>query len=223
MVQLRNRNIVYHGQDKMQADTNTGRPSTQQIVIVYGIPLLMSFLGIIFTLGGAADKQEGVTRPSAPIPVLHQFNIIFKKTGALLPFVPLLYRLAVSRLGKSSLPNDFTNRHCKGIRIFAGFVIMTLIRAVAYSLTLLKSKDIMSDHVFLALSVSALCRFELHVCLETYHSNRLIHLATMMNFIIVVCVNANNYVTARYFHTTEESVNSLLCGFLLFEIPGTIC
>ena len=51
-------------------------------------------------------------------------------------------------------------------------------RVVMYYITLLlkdadeEKRDVMSDHVFLAMSIVCLARFELYCCLETLESNK---------------------------------------------------
>lgn len=56
--------------------------------------------------------------------------------------------------------------------------VVSAIRAVVYYITLLlkdadeEKRDVMSDHVFLAISIVCLARYELYCCLQTQKSNR---------------------------------------------------
>mmetsp|Transcript_5533 Transcript_5533/g.13428 ORF Transcript_5533/g.13428 Transcript_5533/m.13428 type:complete len:306 (-) Transcript_5533:501-1418(-) len=42
----------------------------------------------------------------------------------------------------------------------------------------------------------------------------------LLSVLLIALTHANNYVTARYFHSKEESQAAVLCGILLFEAPA---
>jgi len=83
------------------------------------------------------------------------------------------------------------------------------------------SKEFMSDHVFLGISIACLARFELYCCLECLGSNKLLAIPAAAALVLIVLTHCNNYITSRYFHTQQEAYMSLVCGELMFDMPAS--
>ena len=152
--------------------------------------------------------------------------------------VLLLLRLGTKHLFGGSSPKDVSDKFALTV-----VAVVSAVRALVYFATLMvhdaedtvkdisaavkqqrssTGSELMSDHVFLAISIISLARFELYCCLDTFKSNKMMCVPALLAVLLVALLHANNYIPCRYFHTNDESMMALICGILLFELPASV-
>mmetsp|Transcript_32461 Transcript_32461/g.63419 ORF Transcript_32461/g.63419 Transcript_32461/m.63419 type:complete len:308 (+) Transcript_32461:264-1187(+) len=210
---------------------------------------------------GMHDLVEGVTRPLKPIPIMVTYNYIFKLMGPVFPFLILAIRVLLIITCITTLTPGAPLLNVNDQRITFVFVAVTTMRLLVYGATLLSSRESMSDHIFMGVSLVVLARIEMHASLDilmgdpagaivlkvqkpqkkgedekgdkdapkegtppasppTLGRYRLLFLIPFtLSLLTIVLTHCNNYVTARYFHSKEESQAAVLTGIMLFEAP----
>jgi len=235
-------------------------------VIVAWAPIFLTGAAVYM---GMADMVEGVTRPLKPVPIMTTYNYLFKLMGPIFPFIILAIRIVLIATCMISLAPGAPLLNVADHRITFIFMAITVMRLFVYGSTLLSSRESMSDHVFMGVSIAVLARIEMHAAFDiltgdqggavaiafqrrkpgkasqgeqkggkeaaqdgkdepsaaaapaTLGAYRFLFLIPFVLSVLVIgLTHANNYVTARYFHTKEESQAAVLAGILLFEAPS---
>lgn len=112
------------------------------------------------------------------------------------------------------------------------YVMVILLRAAMYAMHLAVQGNfglfLMSDHILLAASVLASQHLELLfvsgdilIARAARRFGLRVYLIGLfcLNVVLCLCVSADMFYTARYYHHVPESFASLLAGLLLFQLP----
>ena len=195
------------------------------------IGVVAFFLSLVPMLVGMSHFK-GLMRPRNL--ALRQFDSVFRRCGALFPFLPLYLR----GVGTWKHP-EWTSTHCPHTRVFRMWDTVwiyagcQLIRLVVYLSHLivqekhLAGEQLMSDHAVLAVSVQASLAIEVAVtthlavsAVKNRRSNAFFFVAACLAWVLLVLTSLDMYNTTRYFHNLEESFTAVMTGSCIFGVPA---
>ena len=187
------------------------------VALHFLVPAALYALLLLAAEADRARRPDARTSPTA----LRWFDSSFRRLGSVYPFavLPLHALGARARAGAPPL---------RARAMLALFVPLTALRLAAYLLLQSAAAPIMSDHVFLAMSVSAMLQTILlaeaaadadkgdaeeggGVCSVV---------SRLMSVVIVILLMANSYVTFRFHHTLRENLLAVLAGAAAFQLPA---
>jgi hypothetical protein len=190
------------------------------------VPIMMGILA-----------YQGLQRPQDL--ALKHFDAVFRRVGAVFPFLPLLVRALGKRAHRQWLSGTIMP-NTPVFRVLASFGIYLaaqVVRVIIYGLHLTvqrffledRHEQLMSDHAVLAISVQAALSVEVAVAthlsiaaIRRRQSTLLFFLAACTAWTLLVLTSLDMYNTSRYFHEPAESVLALLVGTVLFVAPATV-
>ena len=147
---------------------------------------------------------------------------VFRRYGALLPFLPLLIRFSI-----------YHEDHQASISCLMAYISITATRALLYWLHLkfqgLNDGALMSDHILLASSIVATLHseiihgmdglFKMELRCAGLLQESIAAMAFVLSILLFGLISLDAHFTCRYYHHPTESLLAVFLGALFFQAP----
>jgi len=184
---------------------------------------------LVLALGTMQHRHDEASAP--PITPLHGFDVWLRRIGPTMPWMPFLVRVATQASKRTEGGHETEETRMQtgeNVLVAASYLFATVLRWIVYQLV--RSCKCTSDHVFLAMSLSAMLVVEIALVLDqrtnqrppqTHLSaqNSWMYLCLLQAAVLLVLLYGDMYYTARYFHPPEDIGISYAMGMVCFMIP----
>lgn len=184
---------------------------------------------VVLAVGAMQHRHEDASAP--PSTPLQGFDVWLRRMGPAMPWMPFLVRVATQASSRAEGGHETGDTHLQvgeNVVVAAAYLFATVLRWIVYQLV--RGCKCTSDHVFLAMSLSAMLVVEIALVLDqrtkqhapqTHLSTHVswMYLCLLQSAVLLVLLYGDMYYTARYFHSPEDIGISYSMGMICFMIP----
>eukprot|EP00894_Picocystis_sp_ML_P001879 jgi/Pico_ML_1/52396/g3105.t1 len=181
---------------------------------------------VVLGLGACHHRSTDDVRPvTTP---MRAFDVALRRWGPAMPWTPFVARLLATSSTAATDEAKGRSRREENVVVGIAYLAVTVLRWIVYPLV--RHCQCTSDHVFLAMSLSAMLVTEMALVADAWEDGRVerefdpcrawwMHLCWLQAAVLLILLYGDMYYTARYFHTPEEIGISYAMGTTLFMVP----